>query len=237
MSVGPVAIVVAAGTGRRIGGDVPKAFLPLGAEPILVHAVRAAFASSSVDSVVVAAPEGHEDLARAMVEDVGPHVVVTGGDSRHASVRAALAVVRPEALLVVVHDAARPFATPALFARVVAAAGEADGAVPVLPLTDTVKRVREGWVVSTEAREELAATQTPQAFRAAVLREAHERSLDEGREFTDDAAAVEWAGFRVRAVEGEAGNFKITTEADLKRAIEAVARRARAAAGPRTGHG
>jgi 2-C-methyl-D-erythritol 4-phosphate cytidylyltransferase len=232
-----VAIVVAAGAGRRIGADVPKAFLRLGAEPMLVHAVRAAFASSSVDAVVVAAPEGREELAHAMIEDVGPHVVVTGGNSRHASVRSALAVVPAEALVVVVHDAARPFATPALFARVVAAAGEADGVAPALALTDTVKRVREGWVVSTEAREELAATQTPQAFRAGALREAHDRALAEAREFTDDAAALEWAGFRVRAVEGEAGNFKITTEADLERAIDALERRARAAAGPRTGHG
>jgi 2-C-methyl-D-erythritol 4-phosphate cytidylyltransferase len=224
VSVRAVAIVVAAGTGRRIGADVPKAFLPLGAEPMLVHAVRAAFASSSIGSVVVAAPRGREDLAHAMIEDVGPHLVVTGGDSRHASVRAALEVVASEAPIVVVHDAARPFATPGLFATVVAAAGEADGAVPVLPLTDTVKRVRDGWVVSTEVREELVATQTPQAFRAAALRQAHDRALAEGRVFTDDAAAVEWAGFHVRTVEGEATNFKVTTAADLELAIETVVR-------------
>jgi 2-C-methyl-D-erythritol 4-phosphate cytidylyltransferase/2-C-methyl-D-erythritol 2,4-cyclodiphosphate synthase len=151
-------------------------------------------------------------------------VVVTGGASRHASVRAALAVVPAGTDLVVVHDAARPFATPALFAAVIGAIGEAEGAVPVVPLADTVKRVRDGWVVSTEVREELAATQTPQAFRADALREAHDRAHAEGREFTDDAAAVEWAGFRVRVVEGEAGNFKITTEADLERAVEALMR-------------
>jgi 2-C-methyl-D-erythritol 4-phosphate cytidylyltransferase/2-C-methyl-D-erythritol 2,4-cyclodiphosphate synthase len=219
-----VAIVVAAGSGTRLGADAPKAFLSLGDEPMLERAVRAVFGSGVVRFVVVAAPAGHEDLAHAMIERTGPHAVVTGGDSRHASVRAGLAAVPEDADVVVVHDAARPFATPAVFAAVIAAVEQADGAVPVLSLVDTVKRVRDGWIVSTEPREALAATQTPQAFRVRALRAAHDRAFAEGREFTDDAAVLEWAGFCVRAVEGEAGNFKITTDADLRRAIEAVER-------------
>jgi 2-C-methyl-D-erythritol 4-phosphate cytidylyltransferase / 2-C-methyl-D-erythritol 2,4-cyclodiphosphate synthase len=221
-----VAIVVAAGSGSRLGADAPKAFLPLGGQPMLVRAVRGAFASGTVRFVVVAAPRGHEDLAHRLIEPAGPHAIVTGGDSRHASVRAALAAVPADADVVVVHDAARPFASPRVFAAVIDAIAGADGAVPVLSLVDTVKRVRDGWIVSTETRDALAATQTPQAFRLAALRTAHDRAFAEGLDFTDDAAVLEWAGFRVRAVEGEAGNFKITTGADLERAI-AVAGRAR----------
>jgi 2-C-methyl-D-erythritol 4-phosphate cytidylyltransferase/2-C-methyl-D-erythritol 2,4-cyclodiphosphate synthase len=224
MNVRAVAIVVAAGSGSRLGAEAPKALLPLGEEPMLARAVRAAFASGAVGLVVVAAPAGHEDLAHAMIGEAGPHIVVTGGDSRHASVRAALAQVPADARIVVVHDAARPFATPSLFNAVIDATEEADAAAPVVPLVDTVKRVRNGWIVSTETREELAVTQTPQAFRVASLRAAHERARAEETQFTDDAALLEWAGYRVRAVEGEPRNFKITTEADLERAIENLAR-------------
>jgi 2-C-methyl-D-erythritol 4-phosphate cytidylyltransferase len=217
---GAVAIVVAAGSGERLGAEVPKAFVPLGAVPMLVWSVRAAFASRVVSSVVIAAPPGREDLAHAMVEDLGAHAVVTGGETRQASVRAALGALALETEVVVVHDAARPFASASLFAAVAEATREADGAVPVVAVTDTVKRVRDGWVVSTAPRDELAAAQTPQAFRASALRDAHERAAGVGIEFTDDAGLLEWAGYRIRAVPGEAGNFKVTTSVDLERANE-----------------
>ncbi len=222
MTARAVAVVVAAGSGLRLGGSEPKAFVAVGGVPIVVRAVRSALACPAIGSVVVAAPAGREDLTHAMIEHLGPHTVVTGGASRHASVRAALAAVDDDAEVVVVHDAARPFATPALFHRVVDALADADGATPVVRLADTVKRVRDGWVAGTEAREGLGLAQTPQAFRAAALRDAHERAEAEGREFTDDAAAVQWAGYRVRAVDGEPGNFKITTTEDLERAERAV---------------
>jgi 2-C-methyl-D-erythritol 4-phosphate cytidylyltransferase len=225
VSVGAVVIIVAAGSGERLGGDVPKAFVPLGGEPMLVWSVRAALGCVGIGSVVVAAPADREDLAHAMIEPLGPHAVVTGGSSRQASVRAALDVVSDGTDVVVVHDAARPFATPSVFSAVIDALEDADGAIPVVPLADTVKRVENGWVVSTTARDELAAAQTPQAFRSAALRDAHGRADAEGLEFTDDAAMLEWAGYRVRAVEGELGNFKVTTPADLERA-SSVARAA-----------
>jgi 2-C-methyl-D-erythritol 4-phosphate cytidylyltransferase/2-C-methyl-D-erythritol 2,4-cyclodiphosphate synthase len=189
---------------------------------MLVRSVRAALGCDAVASVVVAAPEGREGVTRAMLEPLGARTVVAGGPSRHASVRAALAAVDERAEIVVVHDAARPFATPSLFAAVIEAIGEADGAIPVVPLADTVKRVEDGWAVSTPARDALAAAQTPQAFRARALREAHRRAAEQGLEFTDDAGMLEWAGYRVRAVEGDAGNFKVTTAADLDRANELV---------------
>jgi 2-C-methyl-D-erythritol 4-phosphate cytidylyltransferase len=187
---------------------------------MLVRAVRAALACRVIGSVAVAAPPGGEDLAHAMVETLGPHAVVTGGDSRQASVRAALDVIGDDIEVVVVHDAARPFANAALFAAVIGALDDADGAVPVVGVADTVKHVKDGWVVATPSREELAAAQTPQAFRASALRDAHSRAAAAGGSFTDDAGMLEWAGYRVRAVEGEPGNFKVTTRADLERANE-----------------
>jgi len=118
----------------------------------------------------------------------------------------------------VCHDAARPFASPALYSAVVSALASADGAVPVLAVADTVKRVRGGIVDATEPRDGLALAQTPQAFDAAALRDAHDRAEREGVEVTDDAAALEWAGYRVSAVPGEVRNFKVTTPEDLARA-------------------
>jgi 2-C-methyl-D-erythritol 4-phosphate cytidylyltransferase len=215
---GAVAIVLAAGSGDRLGTPRPKAFIELGGRPLLVHAVGAALACPGIEMVVVAAPAGGEDLAHAMIEPLGAHALVTGGATRRASVRGALEAVPLEAGAIVCHDAARPFATPALFTRVLEALGGADGVVPVVPVPDTVKRVDGGLVLGTVPRETLALAQTPQAFVASALRTAHERAEDDGAEVTDDAAALERAGFRVRTVPGELGNFKITTPEDLARA-------------------
>jgi 2-C-methyl-D-erythritol 4-phosphate cytidylyltransferase len=144
---------------------------------------------------------------------------VTGGDSRQASVRAALATIQERAGVAVVHDAARPFAAPDLFSRVLDVVDDgADAAIPVVSVTDTVVRVRAGVMAGTEPREELALAQTPQAFRTAVLREAHAKAEASGFTFTDDASVLEWAGFEVRTVPGDPANVKITTLAELAEA-------------------
>jgi 2-C-methyl-D-erythritol 4-phosphate cytidylyltransferase len=219
VDVRTVVIVPAAGSGERLGRSQPKAFVELGGRAMLVLAAEAALASDAVDRVVVAVPPGLEAEAAVLLAPLGTRVVaVAGAATRLASVRAALAAVPEAAEIILCHDAARPMATPALFRAVIEALADTDAVVPVVPVADTVKRVRDGSVVGTEARGELALAQTPQAFRAAPLREAHARAERDGLDFTDDASAVEWAGYRVRVVPGEPGNFKITSAEDLARA-------------------
>lgn len=214
------AVVLAAGAGERLGADEPKAFVRIGGRPLVAIAAAAAAASKSVGSLVVAVPAGTEDRAREMLTDIEvPVTIVAGGATRQGSVVLALAAVPEGVSVVVCHDAARPFARSDLFSAVIDAIGEeTDGAVPVVPIADTVKRIQDGRVVGTESREGLALAQTPQAFRLEALAEAHGRASESSIEVTDDAGVVEWAGYRVAAVDGDPRNFKITTPADLLRA-------------------
>ena len=214
------AVLLAAGVGRRLGADEPKAFLWIGGRPLVALSAAAAAAASSIGSLVVTVPEGMEDRAAELLSDIEvPVRVVTGGPSRHESVALALAAVPEGVAVVVCHDAARPFASPDLFDAVVEALDEhVDGVIPVVPIADTVKRVMAGRVVGTESRDDLALAQTPQAFRLEALREAHARAQEASVAFTDDAGVLEWAGYRVAAVQGDPRNFKITTLLDLARA-------------------
>ena len=197
------AIVVAAGRGSRFGGA--KQFEELEGRRVVDWALVAS--RSVADGVVLVVPADHVEDGASVAD-----VVVIGGATRSASVRAGLAAVPEDVDVVVVHDAARPFAAPALFEAVVAAVeAGADGAVPGVPLADTVKRVVGSEVVATLDRDGLVAVQTPQAFAAAALRRAHA----DGREATDDAALVEAAGGRVVIVPGDPSNTKITLRTDL----------------------
>ncbi|MGP0029616.1 MAG: 2-C-methyl-D-erythritol 4-phosphate cytidylyltransferase [Acidimicrobiales bacterium] len=201
------AIVVAGGSGRRFGRL--KQFDLLADRPMARWSVDACRTGAS--GVVLVVPRGSEDRA-----DCGADKVVGGGATRAASVRCGLAVVPDSADVIVVHDAARPLATPALFAAVVAAVSEdgAEAAICAVPVGDTIKRVAGEVVTATLDRSELVAVQTPQAFRADVLRRAHAG----GAEATDDAALVEMLGAQVRVVPGDADNLKVTTPADLRAA-------------------
>ena len=209
--------MVAGGSGRRFGG--PKQFLPLSGRPVAAWSVAAA--RSVADGVVLVVPaenvEGAPAPGSTGEEALGADRVVPGGSSRAASVRAGLAAVPDDARIVVVHDAARPLAAPSLFTAVVGAvrSGDCSGAVPVVPVTDTVKRTSAGRVVATVDRDGLVVTQTPQAFAADALRAAH-RSGDES---TDDAALLEAAGLAVAAVEGDPRNLKLTRSGDLALAV------------------
>jgi 2-C-methyl-D-erythritol 4-phosphate cytidylyltransferase len=202
-----VALIVAAGSGERLGASRPKAFAVLGGETLLGRSVRAAGAAG-IEEVVVALPPGEE-------APDGVHGV-PGGDVRSASVRAALSASRGDP--VVVHDAARPLAGPELFRAVLEEleSSGADGVVAAAPVTDTIKRAEAGRVIETLDRSTLWAVQTPQAFRRDVLERA--LAVDDGTlaAATDDAWLVERAGGTVRVVPGPPGNVKITTTADLR---------------------
>jgi 2-C-methyl-D-erythritol 4-phosphate cytidylyltransferase len=214
--MGPVfGIVVAGGAGTRFGQ--PKQFADLAGRPVVEWSVRAC--RSVCDTVVLVLPAGHLDLARSAGLYCAD-LVVAGGPTRADSVRSGLRAVPADADVVVVHDAARPLARAELFSRVLGALDDgAPAAVCPVAVTDTVKRVRPsgaGQVVAeTLRREELVSVQTPQAFRADVLRRAHEGAPDA----TDDAALVEAAGGTVVVVAGDPDNLKLTTPADLARAV------------------
>ncbi|HET6729895.1 MAG TPA: 2-C-methyl-D-erythritol 4-phosphate cytidylyltransferase [Jiangellaceae bacterium] len=220
-------ILVAAGRGDRLGPGVPKAMRLLGDEPLLVHAVRAVVASGSVDLVVVAAPPGDADEFRDLLTEHVPRlVVVPGGATRRRSVAAALTTLPASVEVVLVHDAARCLAPPALFTAVAKAVTDgADAVVPAVPVADTIKQVAGGVVVATLDRSRLRAAQTPQGFRRTVLENAH-ATVD--ADATDDAAMVERMGATVRVVPGDVEAFKITRPPDLVLAEAMLAsRRAR----------
>lgn len=196
------AIVVAGGRGERFGAA--KQFLAVGSARLVDHAVAAA--ASVCDEVIVVLPDGKE------WDGCPVTATVVGGETRSASVRAGLEAVDADADVIVVHDGARPLASQGLFELVIdTVRAGADAAVPVLEVADTLKRVDGTRVVETIAREGLVTVQTPQAFRASALRDAHAQSGDA----TDDAALVEQLGGNVVVVAGDPRNVKVTTVADL----------------------
>ena len=213
------AILVAAGRGERLGLDHPKAFAKLGEDPLLAEPLRRLDDSQWVDAIVLVAPPGWEEPSILLAEELGCGKVsacVAGGASRGESVRLALREVPDDAAAVVVHDAARPFVEDDVIERVLAALNEGwDGAVPVLPVTDTVKRVDGDRVFETLDRSELRVAQTPQAFVASVLRDAFTGDVSSA---TDCASLVEARGGRVKAVPGDERLVKVTDASDLERA-------------------
>jgi 2-C-methyl-D-erythritol 4-phosphate cytidylyltransferase len=210
------AVIVAAGRGERLGLDRPKAFANLRDRPLLAESLERLEASDWIDSIVVAAPPDWEEPVILLAEELGCGKVVesvTGGATRAASVRAALAEVSEDAAVVLVHDAARPIVPEEVIERLLTALNEGwDGAIPVLPLPDTVKRVEGDQVVETVDREGLAMVQTPQAFVATALRDA----VASGGEASDCSALVEARGGRIKAVPGDPRLVKVTEPADLE---------------------
>jgi 2-C-methyl-D-erythritol 4-phosphate cytidylyltransferase len=209
-------LIPAGGVGARLGRRTPKQFLNVAGEAILTATVRHFRRHPRLAAIVVAAPAVHLVRARRLL---GPDItVVAGGPTRQESVRLALAAAPHGVRVILVHDAVRPFITRALVDAVLAAACADGAAICALPVAETVKRVRDGLVEATVDRAGLWAVQTPQAFRADILREAHDKARRDGIAGTDDAMLVERLGHRVRVVPGLAGNVKITTPDDLRRA-------------------
>jgi 2-C-methyl-D-erythritol 4-phosphate cytidylyltransferase / 2-C-methyl-D-erythritol 2,4-cyclodiphosphate synthase len=236
-------LVVAAGRGSRVGGTVPKQYLPLAGLPLLTHTLASLLDGEA--EVLVAIHPDDRDLYDAATVTLPPAkrerllAPVHGGATRQDSVRLGLealgALPRPPAL-VLIHDGARPFVSQALIARALAAAGQNGAAVPGLPVTDTVKQVDDtGRIVATPPRALLRAVQTPQAFRFALIRDAHRSAAAAGAgDLTDDAALAEWAGHPVHVFEGDPANMKVTTPDDV---IAAEARLLGECPDVRTGQG
>lgn len=215
------ALVLAAGAGVRLGEGIPKAFVALGGRALVELSLEAIAASGTIDRTVVVVAGEEVDRAHRLLGAAGSvDDIVAGGGTRQASVRCGLAALPGDVDVIVCHDAARPFASPALFVRVVEAliSSDAWGAVPVVSSPDTVKRIAAGRVVETIPREAIGLVQTPQAFPADALRQAHQEAVRTGLEATDDAMLLESIGALVVVVEGEISNFKITTPEDLRRA-------------------
>jgi 2-C-methyl-D-erythritol 4-phosphate cytidylyltransferase len=213
------AILVAAGRGERLGLDQPKAFAKLGDGPLLAEPLRRLDDCEWVDGIVLVAPPGWEEPAILLAEELGcgkVHACVAGGETRTDSVRAGLVEVPADALVVLVHDAARPLLPAEVVERVLAPLSDGwDGAVPGLQVADTLKRAGDdGGIVETLPRDSLWAVQTPQAFLAGALRRAYAVAAGTA---TDCAALVEAAGGRVKVVEGDPQLAKVTTADDLAR--------------------
>lgn len=213
-------IVVAAGKGLRMGGQVPKQHLPLAGKPVLVHTLEAFERMEQIHSVVLVVGPGDEARCSAYTSQYGlrkVHAVVTGGEERQASVYQGLLALDPEVEWVLVHDGVRPFVTPGEVSACLEAAITHGAAVVAVPVKDTVKIVEPGGrIASTPDRSTVWAIQTPQAFRVRDLLAAHEMARQEGFTGTDDAMVVERTGQPVYVVRGGYHNLKITTPEDLE---------------------
>lgn len=220
------AIIVAAGSGVRLGSDVPKAFVKIYGRTMLSYSLATVRQINSIGEVVIAVPDGFENAARTEVAAAGlsiPVKITVGGIERQDSVRLALELTSAESDLVIVHDAARPLATVAIFESCLNAATRAGAAIAAIPVSDTLKRVDSGAIVETIARATLWQAQTPQAFRRDLIVAAHQRAVHNKNKIiaTDDADLVERTGTRVEVVEASTTNIKITTPSDLA-IVEAI---------------
>jgi 2-C-methyl-D-erythritol 4-phosphate cytidylyltransferase len=216
------AIIVAAGRGERLGGEVPKGLRSLGGQPLYRHSVDAASACDRVNQIVLVIPDGRVELVQAELEARRPQrqvSLVTGGGTRSESVLRGLEILPDEIMWVAVHDAARPLATPGLFTRIIDGAREHGGAIAAVRATDTIKRKTPGQILRTLPRNELWQAQTPQVFKRAELLSALENCVGSGVNVTDEAEAMERSGFDVSLVEHHEPNVKIATAADW-RAVE-----------------
>lgn len=213
-------VIVAAGSGTRLGEPLPKALVPLDRHSVLWHSVHGACAALTAQLIVVAPPDrietAQQDATAAAGDRADELTVLPGGATRQQSVQAGLNALADDIEIVLVHDAARALTPPDVFHRVVSAvATGADAVLPTLPVVDTIKRVEGGLVHGAVDRSQLAAAQTPQAFSRAALIDAYRAAT---AEFTDDAALVAASGHQVHTVDGHARAFKITTPDDLARA-------------------
>ncbi len=217
------ALIVAGGKGLRMGGDVPKQYLPIRGVPLLAWTIAAYHRSDLIDEIVLVVPEADLGFVAEAVVDMyrfdRVRRIVAGGIARQDSVAAGLQCVEGDDDVVLVHDGVRPFVSEDTIRRAAECAREKGAALVAVPVTDTIKRVDDRrQVVETVPRESLWAAQTPQAFHVAILRQAMERAQQDGFEGTDEASLVERLGVKVPISHGDGENIKVTTPADLARA-------------------
>lgn len=217
MTTEVVAVLVAAGRGERLGDEVPKQFLDLGGKPVMAHALSDLASFDRVDGIVVVLPEEYPEFVDDWLSHPKVISTTTGGATRQQSVSEGLVCLPEQVERVLVHDGARPLAGAALTTRVLDALdGSCDGVVPALPVEEAIKEVSGGSVVlGSRSREGLWRAQTPQAFHRTALEEALARMLASQANCEDCSEMLVRAGFRVRAVEGDPLNLKITTRRDL----------------------
>ena len=220
------ALIVAGGSGTRMGGDTPKQYLRLGGRAVIRHALETFLEHPRIDAVQVVIGENHGEMFADAVQGLRMPMPVVGGPTRQLSVLNGLEALARREMgapdIVLIHDAARPFVSAELIDRLLDGLGMHEGVIPALPVVDTIKLVNDdGIIVETIPRAALRAAQTPQTFYLAPILAAHRQARDAGEtDLTDDAAVAERAGFEVAVVEGDPLNRKITTSHDLEWAKE-----------------
>ena len=212
------AVIVAGGKGLRMGGDVPKQFLPIGGKPVLMHTIEAFRKALDGVTIVLVLPAEQHDYWQKLCKDYGfhsPELIAKGGETRFHSVKNGLALLPNDLEAVVgVHDGVRPFVSKETIRRCFAAASEGKAVVPVVPVVETVRQILPDGKSVTRPRDEYRLVQTPQTFPLALLKEAYQQPFSET--FTDDASVVEALGKDIVMIEGNRENIKITTPSDLR---------------------
>ena len=212
------AIIVAGGKGLRMGGEVPKQFLPIGGKPVLMHTIEAFRQALDNVQIVLVLPAEQHDYWQGLCEEYdfrSPELIAQGGETRFHSVKNGLAFLPDDAEAVVgVHDGVRPFVSAETIRRCYAVASEGKAVVPVVPVVETVRQILSDGKSITRPRDVYRLVQTPQTFPLALLKEAYQQPYSEG--FTDDASVVEALGKEIAMIEGNRENIKLTTPADLR---------------------
>lgn len=213
-----IGVVVAGGSGKRMGGTIRKQFLEIQGKPILIHTLEKFDQSSGVEGVILVVPREDIETSRNLISHWGIRKVINfipGGDERQDSVRNGLAVVPEDVAFVVIHDGVRPFISPYKIDELVKEVKIHGAVIPVIPVSDTIKRIENDQVTETMNREILMLVQTPQCFRKDWILKAYQRAYQDGFMQTDDAVLVERLGYIVHTIPGEITNIKITTSWDL----------------------
>jgi 2-C-methyl-D-erythritol 4-phosphate cytidylyltransferase len=221
------ALIAAGGRGERIGGILPKQFIEIKKKPVLAYTVEKFEKCELIDEIILVVPEDYMSFCSYNIVDVCDFKkvkrILSGGKERQDSVYKGLLALSKDIDIVLIHDGVRPFISTEKIGKSIEMCKKEKAVILALPVNDTVKRVDEGYVVTTLDRDKLWIAQTPQTFEYKLILEAYKKAMEDGFTGTDDSSLVERLGFKVRVLEGESQNIKITTQEDLvlaKRILE-----------------